>query len=495
MATAFKNVEDYITTTLASAIVAADLSMDVAAGYGASLPTAPFWATLGAGSNRESVEVTNVATDTCTITRAQLGTAALDWSANTIIRVNIVAQTIKDIHTAVNTVENAYVTGPAASTDNMIARHSGAAGKTLQDYTSNPPTISDTGDVTIDGDITVDNLITAGNVDGIDVSAHDTATTGVHGAGANTIATTNDITTDIATHAALTATHGAADIADVSDIAATKIDDLTAGDDNTDLDTSTTRHGLVPKAVAPAANILNVMGIANGETALTNKAIHDATNPAALAAAAAPGTSLICSHRDHVHLDPVVALKAILTTAGDIIYATAASTWARLAKGTAGKPLVMNSGATAPQWGLINRIAGITPTQADWDTAPTNLTNATDGNDATVTGTAQDAITAWWDSGYIQFDMGATYNVMCRAKLLVGTTYAGCNVLPMPRWSTDGTNWYKIPYYVYVNLNNTTTDIQMSFLVKCRYIRFYVTQDQNGTVQLAVYEMEGWQIA
>jgi len=44
---------------------------------------------------------------------------------------------------------------------------------------------------------------------------HEAATTGVHGAGGDTLATD----ADIATHAALTATHGAADIADVSDIA------------------------------------------------------------------------------------------------------------------------------------------------------------------------------------------------------------------------------------------------------------------------------------
>ena len=43
-------------------------------------------------------------------------------------------------------------------------------------------------------------------------------------------------------------------------------------------------------------------------------------------------------------------LKSLLTTQGDIIYATAASTWARLAKGTAYQALRMNSGATAPEW-------------------------------------------------------------------------------------------------------------------------------------------------
>lgn len=42
--------------------------------------------------------------------------------------------------------------------------------------------------------------------------------------------------------------------------------------------------------------------------------------------------------------------KSLLTTAGDIIYASATSVWARLAKGTAFQALGMNSGATAPAW-------------------------------------------------------------------------------------------------------------------------------------------------
>src|SRR3972149_4519128 len=91
-----------------------------------------------------------------------------------------------------------------------------------------------------------------------------------------------DWAADIATHAALTTgIHGVGvgTVAKVSDIAATKIDDLTAGDDNTDLDSNTTRHGLLVKAVAPAANLMNVPGIVNGETVFTNKPVFDATNP------------------------------------------------------------------------------------------------------------------------------------------------------------------------------------------------------------------------
>ena len=53
----------------------------------------------------------------------------------------------------------------------------------------------------------------------------------------------------------------------------------------------------------PAANVRNALGIDNAETAPSWKTTLDATNPAAVStSAAAPGTSLIYSHRDHVHL-------------------------------------------------------------------------------------------------------------------------------------------------------------------------------------------------
>jgi hypothetical protein len=51
------------------------------------------------------------------------------------------------------------------------------------------------------------------------------------------------------------------------------LDTLAATTDITTLDASTTAHGLVVKATAPAAGDLNVVGIANGATAYTNKTI------------------------------------------------------------------------------------------------------------------------------------------------------------------------------------------------------------------------------
>ena len=46
----------------------------------------------------------------------------------------------------------------------------------------------------------------------------------------------------------------------------------------------------------------------------------------------------------------VQTLEPVITTAGDVLYRDG-SGLQRLAKGTAGQALVMNSGATAPQWG------------------------------------------------------------------------------------------------------------------------------------------------
>jgi hypothetical protein len=64
---------------------------------------------------------------------------------------------------------------------------------------------------------------------------------------------------------------------------------------------------------APAAGLLSVTAIANGETTRTDKAIFDTTNPEAVGSVAAPGTALIAARRDHVHVggttvDPATAV-------------------------------------------------------------------------------------------------------------------------------------------------------------------------------------------
>ena len=51
-------------------------------------------------------------------------------------------------------------------------------------------------------------------------------------------------------------------------------------------------------------------------------------------------------------------------TAGDILYATGSTTLAKLPKGTAAQSLVMNAGATAPEWATASSEAGKFPFHA-----------------------------------------------------------------------------------------------------------------------------------
>jgi hypothetical protein len=84
---------------------------------------------------------------------------------------------------------------------------------------------------------------------------------------------------------------------------AIKLDDLSAPDDNTDLNATTSAHGLSPKATAPASGLLSVLAIGNGATVRSDTAIFDTTNPAALGTAG-PGTQLVAARRDHIHTLP-----------------------------------------------------------------------------------------------------------------------------------------------------------------------------------------------
>jgi len=70
-------------------------------------------------------------------------------------------------------------------------------------------------------------------------------------------------------------------------------------------------------------------------------------------------------------------------TAGDVLYATGSTTLAKLAKGTAEQVLAMNSGATAPDWGSVDLTVLPTITVGK---GGTNLTSFTAGDVLYATG-------------------------------------------------------------------------------------------------------------
>jgi hypothetical protein len=91
---------------------------------------------------------------------------------------------------------------------------------------------------------------------------------------------------------------------------------------------STSAAGIAPQATAPAAGLYNYVGITNGETAYTNKALFDATVPStqAFGDAAAAGSAAVAARRDHKHAMPAAekdttAITGVLKGNGSAISA------------------------------------------------------------------------------------------------------------------------------------------------------------------------------
>ena len=79
------------------------------------------------------------------------------------------------------------------------------------------------------------------------------------------------------------------------------------------------------------------------------------TNPKTWVAGETVTAALLNTHlRDNL----LATAAAVMTVAGDMVYATAANTLARLAKGSAGQFLRMNALATAPEWATLTPTSG-----------------------------------------------------------------------------------------------------------------------------------------
>jgi len=78
----------------------------------------------------------------------------------------------------------------------------------------------------------------------------------------------------------------------------------------------------------------------------------------------------------------LTSLSALSLAAGDVLYATAADTLARLPKGTAYQPLLMNAAATAPEYRAIGPVIGTaqtptTTTPVDFTSLPAGINRFT----------------------------------------------------------------------------------------------------------------------
>lgn len=118
-----------------------------------------------------------------------------------------------------------------------------------------------------------------------------------------------------------------------------------------------------------------------------------------------------------------------MTTAGDVIYGGASGAPTRLAVGTAGQVLKVNSGATAPEWGAASAAAlDVTSAPCTADTAIPNTSTYTD-----VTGcSASLAAGTWMAIVTAQLSRGAAGWIFYNLQVTDGSTVYAVNRGTMP---------------------------------------------------------------
>jgi hypothetical protein len=243
---------------------------------------------------------------------------------------------------------------------------------------------------------------------------------------------------------------------------ATKLDAFATPDDNTNLNANTSRHWLLLKATAPAANELNVVWIANGETVYTNKDLFNTTNPANLWSVAA-WTSIQASRSDHVHANPAIDTLAAAT---DIttLNATTTAHWLLL-KATAPAAWLTNVVAIE-NWETVYKNKALydataPSTQAFWDTAAvwTAVTAARrDHKHAMPANPVSWTINEIW-----YFDSAST------VKSLTTATYPSLTELSYVKWVTSWIQWqinakwaWTVTSVAALTLGTTWTDLSSS---------------------------------
>jgi hypothetical protein len=138
----------------------------------------------------------------------------------------------------------------------------------------------------------------------------------------------------------------------------------------------------------------------------------------------------------------------------------------------------------------VNRLLGVLGTVATFDTNPTSLANATDGDFSTSTGEGNKTVASATTLGTITWDLGGTYDVELRAKIGVWSNTS--SVAAQWFYSEDDSNFY---YVSTTNINTktgTTEYVMYSQLEWCHAQKvrliFASGAAQNGSAK--VYEVE-----
>jgi len=136
-----------------------------------------------------------------------------------------------------------------------------------------------------------------------------------------------------------------------------------------------------------------------------------------------------------------------------------------------------------------NIARGITPTASGWDTSPSDLENATDGDPTTATGVGSTTTTGAGTVGYIYFDFGRNVNVIC---YLLRRSWSDTNDFSIiPYSSIDGATYRRSGIEIRTGWYNADPGIAMPsgvFSHYGRYLKLYCYANGAGTHSLVIHE-------
>jgi len=144
-----------------------------------------------------------------------------------------------------------------------------------------------------------------------------------------------------------------------------------------------------------------------------------------------------------------------------------------------------------------NIFRGITPTASVFTTDPTTLSNVTDGDVATVTGTGTKTLSAAGDFGILTFDLGSSKRVLVGGRVGIWNANSVAQFAVIESsddnitWRTGATNYnsYSTGYNA-----EKISDI-LSSILEGRYIRIrFGVLSNSGVASVKIYEIWGYEL-
>ena len=138
--------------------------------------------------------------------------------------------------------------------------------------------------------------------------------------------------------------------------------------------------------------------------------------------------------------------------------------------------------------GLVDLIAGKTPTYVDWTNDPTDGEDITDGNIATFCTTGNKVTDGAWQYAYFEWNLNSIYNVICTGFGHISTT-AGSGQVYISFW--NGTTWYKPTAAFFYGAIPRPGTVHGD---TCSKIRFGLTSDAAATITQSIREFHVWRL-